>query len=422
MEQVQVENEAGLRVGADVEFEVIPEALPRCLMCGQQPVETDLGACQFSKCAEASRCDRGVTRRDDRGDLVDHHGPPVGEVEVEFVGCPTLSGDEPACRKAECAKNGGAGGRGDANLALAGFDLDDQGPFVDAFGGEEDEMAVGECGVLGNIGVRDSGVDPGSHLDASVPAVRGECRFECPKVPAGHRHEPPLGHSHATAGGVDEDQVAGQQSAAEVELTPRVGGVEAVSRPPVAALGADIEFQPVGCIDQLFILDGPALERRCEPVVDPGEVGAGIVDTVVRVFGISAARSQIAVADGREGLAVTLVRRVESLEHQYPRVDPPGAEIELRHIAHHEVGTRRFQISTVAGSIDADDEAEPTGPPCRHARRGVFNNRRLCRTHTESPGSLDEHRRVGLPGQAESGRIGPINHLVEQVIDSGRRE
>src|SRR3546814_20176776 len=101
-----------------------------------------------------------------------------------------------------------------------------------------------------------------------------------------------------------------------------------------------------------------------EAVVDPRQVGPGIVDGVGAPFGSCAAGAQVAVTDCGERLAVTFVRRVEPGIGQAPRVSATQVELAKGDIVHTHIGPRTLQRDAMVRSGTSDHE--PIGPrPCR---------------------------------------------------------
>ena len=68
---------------------------------------------------------------------------------------------------------------------------------------------------------------------------------------------------------------------------------------------------------------------------------------------------------------------------------------------------------------DADDKAETTGASCRHAGRGVLENRDARWNHPKSARPFQEHVRSRLPSEAQIVEIDAINSCIEVRRQAG---
>ena len=96
-------------------------------------------------------------------------------------------------------------------------------------------------------------------------------------------------------------------------------------------------------------------------------------------------------------------------------------QLQVGGVGHHQVGVRS-QLTGAPGAVDAHHGADPTGAGRPHTGNGVLEHRGARRFDAESTQRLQEHRGVGLAGQAQRGQVDAVDAHVEQVGDAGRVE
>ena len=134
--------------------------------------------------------------------------------------------------------------------------------------------------------------------------------------------------------------------------------------------------------------------------------------------GGSPARREIAIPQGAQGFADTLLRRVEALKHQRPRGRWLHCHPDLRHIGHHDIGAGIAQRLRVPAAIDADDAAESASAPGLDAGDRVLHDdgtRRFC---PDAPCRLQKSIRRRLALELEAGDVRPVHSRVEQLRDT----
>ena len=107
---------------------------------------------------------------------------------------------------------------------------------------------------------------------------------------------------------------------AQVQLGDLVQRGHAALGPPVPASEADIEELEVRQIDHRLVLEVAAIDVGDHAVEQAGHVRAGGVDAVVPAFGPTATNPHVPVGQGQQGLAMAFLLRVETVEHELPRV------------------------------------------------------------------------------------------------------
>jgi hypothetical protein len=76
------------------------------------------------------------------------------------------------------------------------------------------------------------------------------------------------------------------------------------------------EREPVGEIHQVLVFDHAAGDVGRQPIVASGEVGPRIVNVIRHHPGGGATCREIAIPQGAQGFADTLLRRIEALKRQ----------------------------------------------------------------------------------------------------------
>src|SRR5215217_2830725 len=95
---------------------------------------------------------------------------------------------------------------------------------------------------------------------------------------------------------------------------------------------------------------------------------------------------------------------------------------QLGEIVHDDVGAVLLERLALADAVDTDDEAEVARASGRHSRERVLEHRRLPGLEAQSARRVDERLRRGLSLEVLLARDGPVDDLVEEVVDAGGDE
>ena len=177
-------------------------------------------------------------------------------------------------------------------------------------------MLVVELAVQLRARVDDAPVDRRTHRDACRPVVGGQRQFQRAQVHVAHRDQAPLLERTAPPLAVLEAYAPQQHAAPQIELLAVRQELDGSRIEPVLLGDAKLEREPVGEIDEILVLDHAAGDVGAQPIVAAGEVGPRIVNAIRHRPGGGAARREIAIPQGAQGFADTLLRRVEALKHQ----------------------------------------------------------------------------------------------------------
>jgi len=91
-----------------------------------------------------------------------------------------------------------------------------------------------------------------------------------------------------------------------------------------------------------------------------------------------------------------------------------GRRVDLRQIAHHDVGARIAQRQCMPAAIDADHASEPTGVPGLDACNRVLDNDRARGFSPEASGRLEKCIRRRLAPEGEACEVRPVHPRIEQ--------
>ena len=244
------------------------------------------------------------------------------------------------------------------------------------------EVSGREVAVASHPGVGHVPVEGGQDLELTIEPFGDKCRLQGAEVDAGHRDQASLGDSEATAVLIDEPGDAAQHALAQIELDPMLSHFGTVFVDPGPGLTSDDDpepqHQPVGDVDDALVLDGATLHDRAQPVVQAGHIGAGVVHVAGPRFRKGTSGGEVAVADGAQRLAQSLLVRVEAVVGQEPVVhdrsvawsrQPPSGcrctDSSSRSSTTRSAPAAAQRIGPPA-PIHPDDRPEPAGPPGRH--------------------------------------------------------
>ena len=87
---------------------------------------------------------------------------------------------------------------------------------------------------------------------------------------------------------------------------------------PITVLDAEVERQPIGGIDQIFILDGLAGDVSIKPVVAAGDLGAGVMNAIRLRFRSRSPGRKVTIAEGAERFARGLLWGIEVFVDEFP--------------------------------------------------------------------------------------------------------
>src|SRR6516165_90184 len=135
-----------------------------------------------------------------------------------------------------------------------------------------------------------------------------------------HVHEAPLGEAGFPPLRVAYPQSPQIETVAQIERQPILKDFDATQVEPFSLVYSEGQWQPVGEVDEVLILDGTAIDQRCEPVVATGNIRAGIIQVISACLGGGSAGHEVPVADGEQGFATPLQGRVETLMGKQPEV------------------------------------------------------------------------------------------------------
>lgn len=279
VEEVQVEHQLRVRVGVQTHTEPLPQQLPRRLMPGQQPGDALRGVVELVQSGEGRGGDGTVPGGNRGHGLVDADRLTVadGYVQAVRVAAVGVGIHPPGDRTGHTADDGARGGR-DGDAAGTGHRLDEEDVGVDVPARDVAEVPVGESAVLGDVGVGHRRVDAGTDAQDSAPPDRLNGGFQGRLVRPVHGHQPPLRDLQATPRVIPQPGPPGQQPAAQVELPAIPSGVQSTVGPPRPVVDPQVQRQPVEDVDQVLVLDPATLHEAREPVADPRQATARVMD------------------------------------------------------------------------------------------------------------------------------------------------
>lgn len=182
------------------------------------------------------------------------------------------------------------------------------------------------------------------------------------------RHEPLLSNARDAAGRIPGSEGASEHGTPEIQclLVVEEFGPRKVE-PGVCIADTKPEGQPVRGVHQAFVFEAAAIDAGVEPVVDAGEVGAGIMRRRRIRFWCGTARGPLAVAQRAPSFAQRLRCRIETDVVQSPRVvlrlSTAPARVRVREtgvkvaqIGDDQVGAGRQQVLIHTMPADADTQ------------------------------------------------------------------
>ncbi len=212
----------------------------------------------------------------------------------------------------------GAGRLGDVDAGLARLrdQRDDVG--LGAPTRHRMEVAALQLPVAFDALVGDPGVEGGDHRRLARPVLGRDRPLHGAEVRVGHADEPLARQRRLPAGGVAEAHDAPDGRAPDVQLVPVGEHPNPVQPEGLAVLDLELEDEPVGQVHQVLVEDRPAAQDGRLPVVATVGVGGGVVDAIdVRPLRRPTG-AEVAVAGGGEGLAQSLLGRLEGLVDERP--------------------------------------------------------------------------------------------------------
>ena len=169
-------------------------------------------------------------------------------------------------------------------------------------------------------------------------------------------NEAPRRQAKAPPGRIREHDMPHQDAGLDVEGLAILRDLDrAQIEPAVVVADTKRQRQPVRTVDESLVCHRAAGDRRVQPVVEAGNVGAGIV----RIVGLGllggAARREIAVAEGAQGLAQALIGRTTAVMNKRPAAPPAHRPRSRNSIS------RSMNQPTSSGSVSLNDAAERRG-------------------------------------------------------------
>ena len=293
-------------------------------------------------------------------------------------------------------------------------------------------MPAVEVAVALDPGVDHPAVQPGADLEGSRPVLGLEGRLQPGQVLVLHADQPALEDHGPPALGVLEAQPAGQRPLAQVQLQAVLQHLGALHVEPVATGQPELERQPVGHVHQVLVLDHAPGDLGRGPVVEAGDVGAGVVDLVSLRLREGAAGHEVPVADRAQRLPQPLAGGVEAVIGQRPDTrrplgvplaqlggDPPLLQApqgqrrqgDVVQGGHDQVGAGPHQEVPVV-QAGHPQRRHGAGLGRLHPAGGVLDHETVARVEAKLAGGGQEDHRVGLaPGEVPAGDVG-----VEQLL------
>src|SRR6266545_2847887 len=434
VEDVQVQDRLGPFVGTvQLDVEAVPEAVPGSLVAGQQLLEV-LGARHQQPRVGTALGSCPVPGGGEGDDLLDGRRASLPQLEGELVGDEPGLGDQPpvGLDGQLVAQQPGAGRQRDPHVRLGRLDLQ-----VDRLGvhlglAEHRQMATVQVAVALDPRVDHPAVQPGANLQRPRPVLGREGGLQPGEMLVLHAHEAALHHAGPPALVVPPRQVPDERPMAQVQLEAVLQDVGLPDVEPRPAGDPQLQHQPVGDVDQVLVLDPAAGDLGDQPVVEAGQVGAGVVDPVGAGLRQRSAGHEVAVAQRAQRLAQPLPGGVEAVVDQRPDarralgVPPPelpggsplsqaaigqSSEGDVVQGGHDQVGARPGQQLLVAeaghserGHVPGLGRLDPAG--------GVLDHEAGARANAQLRGRGEEDHRVRLAArEVPAGGVG-----VEQLL------
>ncbi len=309
------------------------------------------------------------------------------------------------------------GGNGDHDARLHRTDPDPHVPGFRRALVDELEVTVREEPLLQRLVDVDVGVDPRHDLETSRPIQRHHAQLEPHQMWRRHGDDPPLEQPSTPAIAVRDDAAAHQHPPGQVQVDAVLDELVLLLGEPRPAAKAQVHREPVGQVDKALELDPPPAHLRAEPVVEAGDVGAGVRDAVVGGPGAGPTGAYVAVGKGAQRLHDALVGGSGIPEAQ-AGIPPGGTRADHREIAevlHHDVRPVLPQRRTLAPAIQADHDREAAPPARLDSCLGVLEHCGTAWLRAQSVGGLEEERGVGLSGEGH--RTGDLS--VDADVDEG---
>jgi hypothetical protein len=212
----------------------------------------------------------------------------------------------------------GSGRLGDPDVRLVGLDHEQDAVLSDLRCLPRLEMLAAQLAIALDAGVDDPPIDRGSDLDPARPVLGAERRLDRGEMRRRHVHEPSTGNCRLPALAVAQAHLAHQHALLEVQLLAEGEDLDAAQVEPVPACRTEAQEQPVGQVDEVFVLDHPPGDVGLETVVATGEVGARVVYVVRLGLLGRAARGKITVAECAQRLAQPFLAELEAFVDQLP--------------------------------------------------------------------------------------------------------
>ena len=167
-----------------------------------------------------------------------------------------------------------------------------------------------------------------THVNPANDAVRlkqGDITLLVHRSPRGQAGEFATEHGPSANGmafRVAEPGAAREDPAEHVELGVVFQHLGAGRSEPRAVADAECQREPVRDVHEALVGDIVAGDPGDQSVVDAGDVGPGVVDTVGHALGGGAAGGEVPVPEHTEGLAVALPVWIETLVDEQPIAHP----------------------------------------------------------------------------------------------------
>jgi len=164
-----------------------------------------------------------------------------------------------------------------------------------------------ELAIAGDAMVDHPPVQSGQDFNRSRPIVSFYRAVDGGQVVVLHVDETLFGQCRDTSEGIFEADSSFEDPMLDVQRLVEHFDFDAFHLDPVTAVKTELQAEPVGEIDEVFVFDYPAGNFCSKAVVPARQVGAGIVDVVRVFFGKRAPRCEIAVSERAEGLPQSLL-------------------------------------------------------------------------------------------------------------------
>ena len=157
-------------------------------------------------------------------------------------------------------------------------------------------MFAAQLSVAGDAGVLNAAIQRAAHIYGVFPVFGVDAGFEGGQMRLVHRYQPPLLDAGMPSRAVAKMHRALKNSLLDVQFLLIRKQLHGSEVEPFAVANPEAEDQPVGNVDQAFVLDGPVGNRVGQTVIAAGDIRAGIMNVIRRSFGRRTTSREITVA------------------------------------------------------------------------------------------------------------------------------